>query len=329
MHFRADSKGRLLAGQRVLVTGAAGFMGSHLVKRLVGIGCRVIVMIRPPSNLWRIEDVLDQVEIVQSDLRHLRTDELESHLPDVQVIYHLAAAGVDQSYQDIESIIQTNVLGTLRLLQLAHIRKVERFVYCGSCFEYGPGALLAEDLLPMPTSEYGASKSAAWMLVNTFSRRYGLPVVSLRPFTVYGPFEAGHRLIPHTIIKALDGLNIDLTGGEQTRDFILVEDVVEAFLSAAVGPEAVGGTFNVCTGLATSVKEVVYMIIELTESAVTPLFGARRCRDTEMWTLSGDPTKAKDSLGWSAQTSLRNGLHNTIQWFREHRSRYQEYTSRQ
>ena len=316
-----------MAEQRVLVTGATGFIGSHLVKKLVDMGSRVIVMIRPSSNPWRIRDILDQVEVLQGDLTHLETAELESSLSDVHIVYHLAAAGVDQSHQDIASIVQTNVMGTLRLLQLARLLKVERFIYCGSCFEYGPGTLLAEDLLPRPASEYGASKSAAWMLVHTFSRRYGLPVVSLRPFTVYGPFEAGHRLIPHTVIKALEGSNIELTGGEQTRDFIFVEDIIEAFLAATVVPEAVGDTFNVCTGLATSVKEVVSMIVELTGNRAHPLFGARTYRDAEIWMLSGDPSKTKEKLGWRAKTSLRNGLDNTIRWFREHRSRYPVYNA--
>lgn len=325
----AEGMEKPLEGQRILVTGAAGFIGSHLVKRLIDIGCRVIVMIRPSSNLWRIEDILDQVEIVQCDLKHLRTEELASRLSDVQVVYHLAASGVDQSYQDISSVIQTNVLGTLRILQLAQILKVERFVYCGSCFECGCGTLLSEDLLPMPISEYGASKSAGWILVHTFFRRYSLPVVSLRPFTVYGPLEAPHRLIPYTIIKALDGSNIQLTGGEQARDFIFVEDVVKAFLSAAVTPAAVGGTFNVCTGLATSVREVVSTIVRLTRSTAKPLFGALPYRDTGIWVLSGDPAKAKDKLGWSARTSLRDGLYATIQWFQEHRSRYPVYAVRQ
>lgn len=323
MHsWRAESKGKWLSGQRILLTGAAGFIGSHLTRRLVEIGCRVIAVIRPSSNLWRIQDILDQVEILRCDLNHLDSDELESNLSDVRVIYHLAAAGVDQSDQNIGLMLQTNVVGTLRLLKLAHILGVERFIYSGSCFEYGPGTMLSEALLPMPTSEYGVSKSAAWMLVHTFSRRHSLPAVSLRPFTVYGPLEGAHRLIPHTIIKALANLNIELTRGEQTRDFVWVEDAVEAFVSAAVVTEAIGGTFNVCTGLPTSVKEVVCTVIELTGSASVPLFGALPYRENEMWTLCGDPSKAKHNLDWSAKVSLREGLYNTIQWFREHRSRY-------
>lgn len=317
-----------LAGQRVLVTGATGFIGSHLVKKLLSERCHVIVIIRPSSNLWRIQDILDQVEIVEGDLSHFETSQLGSRLSDLQIIYHLAAAGVDQSYQDVGSIIQTNVMGTLQLLQLAHVLKIRRFVYCGSCSEYGPGTLLSEDLLPMPICEYGASKSLAWMLAHTFSRKYCFPIVSLRPFTVYGPFEAGHRLIPYTIIKTLDGLDVDLTSGEQTRDFIFVEDVVEAFLLAAVVPNAVGCTFNACTGLATSIRQVVSKIAELTGNVVNPLFGVRPYRNNEIWTSSGDPTNAKKNLGWSARTSLRDGLRKTIQWFREQRSKYPEYSNK-
>jgi len=325
VHLWPDSEERSLSGKRILVTGATGFLGAHLVARLVEVGSHVVALIRPASNLWRIQHILDRVEIVPCDLSHPETANLESSLSDVQVVYHLAAAGVDQSYQDAASIMQTNVMGTLRLLQLARTRKVERFVYCGSCSEYGPGTRLSEDSLPAPTSEYGASKSAAWMLARTFFQRYGLPVVSLRPFNAYGPLEAANKLIPHLIIKAIENSKMELTGGEQTRDFVFVDDVVGAFLAAAVIPDAVGGTFNVCTGLATSIKEVASAIVELTGSAVQPLFGAVPYRDTEIWTLSGDPGRARHSLGWSARTSLRNGLDKTMRWFREHRSRYPMY----
>ena len=286
------------------------------------------VLTRPSSDPWRIRDLLTQVETSHGDLAHLNAARIQPSLADVRFVFHLAAAGVDQSNQDAQSLVETNVLGTLRLLKLARDLKVERFVSCGSCLEYGSGSLLSEDALPQPSSVYGASKSAAWLLAHTYFRQYSLPVVSLRPFTVYGPLESRRRLIPHAILNALDGANIELTGGEQARDFVYVEDVVEAFLTAAVVPEAVGGTFNLCTGTASSVREVVRSIIELTGSSAKALHGALPYRSTEIWVQSGNPVRAEETLGWEATTSIREGLDNTIRWLRENRARYAEYDAK-
>jgi nucleoside-diphosphate-sugar epimerase len=311
---------RSLAGRPVVVTGAAGFIGSHLTRRLIAMDCHVLALVRPGSNLWRIGDVLDRLEVMRADLADLEKHPLPADWSDTEVLYHLAAAGVDPQRHDAAAMLATNVTGTLRTLQAAHAAGVGRFVYCGSCFEYGPGMRQSEDAPPTPNSEYGASKAAAWMLVHAFGRRYSLPVVSLRPFTAYGPCEARHRLVPYTITRAIDGSSMDFTSGDQTRDFVFVEDVVDAFLRAAIAPEATGETFNVCSGLATSVRDVVSTILEMTGSTVVPRFGTRPHRETEIGTLSGDPSRAAHRLRWRATTPLQEGLQKTIHWFREHQS---------
>jgi len=307
-----------LADQRVLVTGASGFIGSHLVRRLIEIGSSVVALIRPSANLWRIEDVIDRIETIEGDLRHLDRDKISAGLSDTKVIFHLAASGVDAAADDQATIVDTNVMGTLALLQLGCELEVDRFVYCGSCFEYGGGTRLREDHFNSdPISEYAASKTAGYLLANTFARRYGLPVTTLRPFQVYGPFEGSNRLIPQTIAKSLRGEEIELTGGEQSRDFVYVDDVVDAFLRAAMIPEAVGGTFNVCGGVETSVKDAVSAIIELTGGIAAPLFGALPYRPTEIWSLTGNPSRAEGILGWRSNTSLKNGLLQTISWVKQ------------
>jgi nucleoside-diphosphate-sugar epimerase len=273
--------------------------------------------------------MVDHLALITLDMRKTDPSTWQSLPDDPDIVFHLASAGVNQANQDAEEILQTNVMGTLHLLQMARKWNVERFVYCGSCFEYPAGRQLSESIMPAPMAEYGASKTAGWILTDTIFRRYGLPVVTLRPFTTYGPWEGSHRLVPHTITNALRGGRIDVTGGKQTRDFVFVEDVVEAFLAAALTPQAVGATFNVCTGQETSVRELVTLIVELTGNQAEPVFGAIPYRDTEIWSLSGNPSKSNQVLGWSARTSLRAGLSKTIQWFRERpvATRFSEHSS--
>ncbi len=285
-------------------------------------------MVRPSTDLWRIQTVTNDVETIQADLRRVDVADLQRRLSSVDVVYHLGADGVGQSTKDLESVVNTNVMGTFHMLQLTRLLEAERFVYCGSCFEYGAGTLVSEEKpLTAPVSEYAASKTAGHLLVGAFAQRYGLPVTSLRPFSVYGPFEAPRRLVPHAIIHALDRSEIELTGGRQKRDFVFVGDVVEAFLAAAIARSGVGETFNVCTGVETPVRDVVSTIISLTGEVVTPRFGALTYRDTEIPNLSGDPAKANDVLGWRASRSLEEGLRETIEWFSMHRAEHGVYGS--
>jgi len=300
------------------VTGAAGFVGSHLVGRLVRLGCRVTALVRPASGLSRLQAVRHLVRLVECDLAAVKAQQLHHQIPEAQVIFHLAAAGVDQARQDSLAIVRTNVLGTLELLQLARTLGVERFVNCGSCFEYGGGRDLAEDRASAPANEYAASKVAAGALAHAFFRQHRLPVVSLRPFTVYGPLEGNHRLIPQVIRKALDGGDIALTEGRQTRDFVFVDDAVDAFLAAAVAGDAVGGVFNVCTGVETAVRDLVCLLLQLSGSTAKPVFGAIPYRPEELWTQSGSPVLAHQKLGWQARISLEEGLRRSLAWYQQH-----------
>jgi nucleoside-diphosphate-sugar epimerase len=322
-----DETSAASAAPRALVTGAAGFIGAHLVRRLASGGRAVVALARPSSDLWRLDGCPAGVTVVRGDLRDLGRGTLDAALSDVDVIYHLAAAGVDQAQQDADALVETNVAGTLAVLRLAERVGARRVVYCGSCFEYGAVASATEGMLPAPAAEYGATKAAGWMLAHAFARRTGLAVVSLRPFTVYGPMEGAHRLIPYTILRALDGDVLELTGGEQTRDFVFVDDAVDAFVAAGASPDAAGGTFNVCSGAETSVRHVVETIVELTGGRAVARFGARPYRAVEMWRLSGSPERARAVLGWRAATPLRAGLERTVEWFRAHRAAHAVYRS--
>ncbi|MDO8527713.1 MAG: NAD(P)-dependent oxidoreductase [Deltaproteobacteria bacterium] len=310
--------------RKVLVTGAAGFVGSHLVRQLVRQGCEVVACVRPTSDLWRLEDLKNQIRLVQAELGTFTLDSRSEIFKNIDIVYHLAAASLNPPGEKSLPLVQTNVVGTLSLLNLATELSLKRFVYCGSCFEYPSGNNLSEDILPKPVSEYAASKTSAWLLVNAFHARYALPVVTLRAFTVYGPFEAAYRLIPHVINNALDEKEISLTAGMQTRDFVYIDDMISALLKAGELPQLEGETFNICTGTPTSVESVAKKIVAQIGSGSRLRLGSIPYRDAEIMQLSGNPSKAMKTLDWKPGT-LEEGLAQSIGWFRENRGRYKIY----
>lgn len=313
-----------LAGRRVLVTGAAGFLGSHLVPRLIEEGAEVCVLDQPNARRWGLFERTHLAASLRTDVRTLAEPVHDGSLGDIDAIFHLAAVGVTGDVSDLRQLVTGNIDGTLAVL-LAAQRLKSRLVYCGSCFEYGSGDRWSEDALPAPTTEYGAAKTAGWLLANAFARRTSLEVISLRPFTMYGPMEPPGRLVPSVVRHALAGRAIDLTPGDQLRDFVFVDDAVEAFVAAATTDAAVGGTFNVCTGTAVTVRDVVHRVLQCTGSRSEARFGALSYRPTELAVLSGDPTHAAQVLGWRARVSLEDGLARTVEWFRSAGAEFPEY----
>jgi nucleoside-diphosphate-sugar epimerase len=294
------------------------------VPRLIEEGAEVCVLDQPSARRWALLDRTHVAATLRADVRTLAEPAHDGLLGDIDAIFHLAAVGVTGEVSDVRQLVIGNVDGTLAVL-LAAQRLKSRLVYCGSCFEYGSGEHWSEDALPAPTTEYGAAKAAGWLLTNAFARRTGLEVVSLRPFTMYGPMEPPGRLVPLVVRHALAGRPIDLTPGDQLRDFVFVDDAVDAFIAAATTDAAVGGTFNVCTGTPVTVREVVRRVLQCTGSRSEARFGALSYRPTELAVLSGDPTRAAQVLGWRARFSLEDGLARTIAWFRSVGAELPEY----
>lgn len=292
--------------------------------RLIEEGAEVCVLDQPNARRWALLGRTPLAATLRADVRTLAEPAHDALLGEVDAIFHLAAVGVTGEVSDVRQVVTANVDGTLAVLQAAQ-RLKSRLVYCGSCFEYGSGDHWSEDALPAPTTEYGAAKAAGWLLANAFARRTGLEVVSLRPFTMYGPMEPPGRLVPSVVRHALAGRAIDLTPGDQLRDFVFVEDAVDAFIAAATTDAAVGGTFNVCTGTPVTVREVVRRVLQCTGSRSEARFGALAYRPTELAVLSGDPTRAAQVLGWRARFSLEDGLARTIAWFRSAGAEFPEY----
>ena len=305
------------AGCRVLVTGGSGLLGSHLVRRLVALGAQVSVVAKATTDLEKIADCLDHVDVLRGNLA-VRSDVVRvTHDAQPQVIFHLAAAGVSPFQADPDTMVTTNVLGLMHLFEALADVPYARFVNTGSCFEYGnQSGPLSEEHPLTPLNAYAASKIMAWHLCQLHARQTGKPMVTLRLFTFFGPWERPDRLIPSTIRSVLQGEEIRITSGAQTRDYTYVEDVVDAYLRAAVMEQAVGQTFNIGSGKEYAVREVAQRIRDLMQSQAPIRVGALKSRADEVWRLCCDSSKATAILGWRPTVSFDEGLHRTLEWMR-------------
>lgn len=310
-----------LTGKRVFITGATGFIGSHLARRLASNGAIVYALCRKDSDTWRLKGCLSKLEIVEGDITDGQRLIVILNKIRPQKCFHLAAYGVNPPQNDPYITINTNIVGTNNLVQALRDVNLECMVNFGSCVEYGDVEKpIPEDSLPNPNNLYAASKSASGLLCNIFYKLQGIPIVTLRLFTPYGPFEPSYRLIPITIIRALQGKELLLTEGEQKRDFVFIDDIIEACISAAITKEALGKTINLGTGKGYSIKETVTTCLNLMGNPIKPVFGALPYREHEMFNLCADTAKAKDILGWTYTTELKEGLMKTIEWFADNRN---------
>lgn len=295
-----------LAGARILVTGGTGFIGSHLLTRLCKAGAHVHAVSRerqPESNLtiqWYQGDLAD-LPMVTSLLKAVKP----------HVIYHLAGHVVGT--REAEAIVPTfqcNLATTVNLLAAAQRIGCNRFIVSGSLEEPSSGA---GDVVP--SSPYAVTKWAGSAYARMFHALYGFPAVILRVFMVYGPGQRDlNKLIPYVIGSILKGDTPALTSGQRAIDWIYVDDVVDAFLAAALAENVEGKTIDVGSGRTETVRGVVHTIARLLEQHEAPIFGARPDRPLEHVRVA-DPHTAEKFLRWTPQVSLQEGLKRTIDWY--------------
>ena len=318
----SESGKRDLAGTSLIVTGGTGFLGSAFVRHAVAAGAEVTVVARPGADHWRLAGVAGGYQTRRGSLAELPASDTGERW---STMVHFAAAGVNQTFDDWEELIATNVSGTARAVMFARSHGIRRLVLLGTSGEYGTGQALSETAPLNPTSPYGATRAAATLLARSMAVRDGLELVVLRPFAVYGPFESRYRLIPYAIQRALAGQPIEITSGRQTRDYVHLDDVAHAVHLACTLDTAAHGVFNICTGMETSVRDVAELVARLCGTGSQVITGARPDIPGEMWRTSGNATRAREVLGWAPQISLADGLRRTIDWFRAVGARLPEY----
>jgi len=304
----------------VLVTGGAGFIGSHIVRGLLERGDRVRVLDNFSTGKRGNLDGLD-VEIVEADLRD--ASRLTEACRGVETVFHQAAfVSVPQSMQEPLDCFDVNVTGTASLLEAARKHGVKRVVFASSAAVYGDSDAypLSEETPLRPLSPYAASKRVDEIYGQLYTASFGVEVVGLRYFNVYGPRQRPDSqyaaAVPIFIRRLLDNKPVTIFGdGGQTRDLIFVGDVVRANFAAAAHPSAPGGVFNICTGNETRILDLVEILQDLFPSAPAPEFAAPRAGD--IYRSIGSPQKAAETIGFRAEVSLTDGLMKTAEWMKE------------
>jgi nucleoside-diphosphate-sugar epimerase len=312
----ADVEGQFWSGRRVFVTGASGFLGYHLIRRLHTEGADLFALTRAGSLNLRLKNLESCATFLEGDVRDAASLKraLEAAKPDV--VYHMAAAGASGP-SDPETMLATNVNGTFNISTACVPLNLSRFVYLGSCGEYGDGHNLTEDQVLRPSNIYSASKASGHAIVQSVGLSNGLSVVTARPFATYGPWAQTSRLVPHAIACALQGKDIELRASWQQRDYIFVDDVIEGLLLCGSRPRLAGLTFNLCSGAGMSASDIVSRLLELMGQPVRMLPGAIPMHKGEMSHQSGSYEHASAVLGWSPRSDLDAGLSATIDWYRE------------
>lgn len=318
--------------KRVLVTGAGGFIGSHLTEVLVKAGAKVRVFIRYNSrdgrgNLEDLEtDLLEQVEIIAGDLRDAEV--IERSVKDCDAVFHLGASvGIPYSYKNPREAVETNIIGTFNILTAARDHGVERIVHTSTSEVYGSALYVPiDESHPLRgQSPYSASKIGADKLAESFYASFDLPVVIVRPFNCYGPRQSARAVIPTLITQALASKEIRLGNTDTIRDFTFVTDTVEGFIKAAQSPKGFGKVINIGSGREISIGELAKIITTLTQSRAKIVIDESRVRPSrsEINRLLADNRLAKEVMGWEPQVSLEEGVKRTVIWIASHMNRFQ------
>ena len=318
-------------GRTVLVTGAGGFIGSHLVERLLSERAKVRAFVHYNSrNHWgHLEDLLphqrQDIEIISGDLRDSRR--VDEAVRGADTVFHLGALiAIPYSYVAPQDVVMTNVVGTLNVLEAARRQGSTRVVHTSTSEVYGTAQYVPiDERHPLVgQSPYAASKIGADEIALSYQMSFQVPVAVARPFNTYGPRQSARAVIPAIIVQALTQPQVMLGATFPTRDLNFVADTVDGFLKIAEHDEAIGEVINLGTGREVSVGDLAAAIIRLVGRDIPIVFDANRVRPnaSEVERLLADAQKAKRLVGWEPRHTLDEGLRSTIDWIRQHLDQY-------
>lgn len=319
-----------LSGKKVLVTGAAGFIGSRLVQRLIEYGANVKAFIRYTSrpefgNLTFLPpDIFHKIEIIRGDLRDFNA--VEQAAKGVNTVFHLGALiSIPYSYVHPVETIQTNVIGTMNILEACRSGRAN-LVHTSTSEVYGTALRVPidEEHPLQAQSPYSASKIGADKLVESYYRSFDVQSLTVRPFNSYGPGQSNRAVIPTIITQALTSNQIHLGNLTTRRDFTYLDDTVEGFFKAASVGKWDGQVYNLGTGYEVTIGDVAQKIFDYLQIQPEIIIDQERMRPekSEVLRLVSDNTKARQELGWEPRVNLEEGLAATIEWIKAHLDRY-------
>lgn len=311
--------------EKVLVTGATGFVGSCLVRELVRQKKDVYILVRNKTLNWRLKDLEHHLHILECDLQsEALTSVVDSIRPDF--VFHLAVYGANPKESDVKQMVDVNIKGTINLLNAVTQNPFKLFINTGSSSEYGikDKPMNESDVLD-PVNDYGVTKAASTMYCTNNARRGDFPVITFRLFSPYGYYESPERLIPSVILNALKDQPIVTSSPRNVRDFIFIEDTVSAYLHAMKMTVSPGQVFNIGSGHQHHVEEVVNLILELTESKSEVLWNKKpaQTRQVEPLMWEANIQNINHMLQWNPTFTMREGLRKTINWIKENRALYE------
>ena len=312
--------------KKVLITGGTGFIGSNFVNKFLELGDEVNLIVRPESNFWRIESVKSKTKLHLVDLTN--AEEIERFIGNLrpQIILHFATYGAYQGReQDIKKTIDTNLLGMINLVNACSKISFDCFINTGSSSEYGTkDKPMNENDLLEPNNLYGVTKAAATIYCQSLAKKMELPLVTMRPFSVYGYFEEAGRLVPEVIKAYFKDEPPSLGTPSSVRDFVFVEDVIDAYLKAIENIHKVkSNIFNIGTGVQSKIGDVAEIVGKIAGSKKEPVYSAIKPNQHEPKNWLADISKARKMLDWSPKHSLQEGLIKTVSWFKENIYLYQ------
>jgi NAD dependent epimerase/dehydratase len=317
--------------KKILVTGAGGFIGSHLTERLFELGANVRAFVRYTSRAdqgfikYFSDDIRKHMDIVYGDIREFET--VAKAIDGVDIIFNLAAlVGIPYSYIHPQEVIETNTIGTLNVLMAARDIGIEKLVQTSTSEVYGTAKYVPinEDHPKQPQSPYSASKIAADAIALSFYHSFDLPVAVIRPFNTYGPRQSDRAVIPSIVSQVLTKNSITLGNTTPTRDFTFATDTAEGFIKVAESEKSVGMEFNIGSGQEISIEDLAKKVISLVGRNIIIEHNEERTRPmhSEVERLCADNTRARTVLGWSPKVSLDQGLEETIRFIKSNPSFY-------
>ncbi len=318
-----------LKNKRILITGGSGFIPSHLVRRLVNGGAEVAIITKYNSIIdnIRLVDIWDKVHVIEADIRNIDSlKQIADYKP--QVVYHFAAYNhVGDSFMHVSEALDCNVKGTANVIDAYD--DYERFIYISTSESYGdqPQVPFKEEMTPRPVSPYSVGKYAGELYCRMKMENMKKPIVLLRPFNAFGPYQSPRAIISEIIRDCLLGKTIRSTEGKQTRDFNYIANLVDGFILAGESDRAIGQLINLGSGREISIKDLILMIHKQTHSSSELKIGDLEYRPTEIWRMVAANDRAKDLLHWTPKVSFEEGLRHTIKWYKKYLEQYGDKNS--